>query len=255
MIFVQLILPSSLICAIAGKASSVNVAGSAHKSCIMDSEQLAMSIAYLKKRIVSEDSDVSESQCLARVHVCLKRLGIAVSSSQVDEIFIRDRKVSNVVTDIKIQTVQPIKCSQVSRPQQLLVNRQSLFPGREVIASFDSEAKEDKTAVVPSQVMNNYHNQVLAKQTETAVDSVTVVVSLLMKQARLQISLAGRGSLINENSLVLTSLFQMGLPPFKVNKVWQSYSRDEFVGAIKHMAKVNHLTQFERSIDTFAQFL
>ena len=212
----------------------------------MNTHKLAMSVAWLKEKIMASGSNLTDEACLVEVHLMLLKLGINVSLEEVKRISAVEQKVSNTVTDIDVIEVGKRTFSKSQREPELrsTISFEILSPDTvpQRLSSSDGEK-----AMYPSQE----RRKPVTKAQATSHDPFTALVVFIAQKADHQLAISGSSIGMSRNRLTLNALVSMGLPQVSLKGDWEKSSVEELAQAIKRRISFNDLKRFEENSQIF----
>jgi len=217
-------------------------------SMIVTPYKLAMSIAFLKERIMRSNPAYSEGRCLREVHSMLVTLGFNVSLTKVLEIAKIENKVSNVVSDIRIKELKPLSMEGFSRPAEL-----SQYAGFKYPLLKAGGTSVSTSHHINDKVQGTNTNTIKTQTKHKIVRGMVLegLVTSLVAKSEHQLEIHSTDKVCCVNSMVIQSLHTMGLPKITLSGKWQNYTVNELAKAIQSNLSISLLDEFETTAGIF----
>lgn len=209
--------------------------------------KLAMSIAFLKERVLTTNPEISDERCLREIHSMLHSLGFDVSLDNVEKIGRAERKVSNTVSDIQVKELEPLSFAKNKRPVELVADRSFVASTLKELSD-----KRSQLAVSSSKKRHSCASTVRRNSHSLRADvALKDILSFLLSTVDRQLTLTGRVRVCSRNHLVLNSLYGMGLPEVDLGDNWERYTPSEFLTAIRQNVSKASIEEFEENAVIF----
>jgi hypothetical protein len=225
----------------------------------LSSHKLAMSIAFLRERVLKNNPGISDERCLHEIHSMLDTLGFDVSFDEVKKIGRAERKVSNAISEIQIKELKPLRLHKSSRPLKLVAD--SAFVASTIRELSDSATHSRDQSLKESRdkslKLTGRNEGPLRKRSDSLKNKCSLqdVVTFLLLKAEKQLSLMGRNKVCSRNYLVLNSLYSLGLPEVNLGLNWERYKAPEFLNSIRQNVSKASIEEFEENAAVFINSL